>query len=228
MRLPSAAKRAMRSRRARTGSSSTTRSTRARRTPRRSRPGRSASENETRARLHVRVEVALAHRRAVRRGTSRRSSGCWVENTRTPAATISASTGIGIRGARAAVRDRLDDGIAEPLPRRREHDEIGGRVRVGRGRRAAERDRQSRALDDAVEHRRVAVLGRAGDPEPQRRGRARGRAAVARTAARRERSCVRSRAPVGRARSRRRRSRTACASPRDRPAAGRGRSSCGS
>ena len=109
----------------------------------------------------VGVEVALAHRGRVRRGTSR---PCRAAGSRTrgyPAATISASTGYGIRRAGAAVRDRLDDRVAESLPRRGEHDEIAGRVRVGRGRRPPERHRERRPLDDAVEHGRVAVLGRA-------------------------------------------------------------------
>ena len=48
------------------------------------------------------------------------------------------------------------------------HDEIARGVRVARGRRAADGDRNPRALDDAVEDRRVAVLGRSRDPEVQR------------------------------------------------------------
>ena len=116
--------------------------------------------------------------------------------------------GIGKRGARAARRDRLDDRVAEALPRRREHDEVARRVRVGGRRRAPDRDRHRRALDDALERRARSRLrpGR----EIQKRtveSEQAGEGAV-RTAARRARSCARSRATAAASRSRRRRSRT--------------------
>ena len=113
--------------------------------------------------------------------------------------------GVGPDGDRSPVRDRLDHRVAESLPGRREHDEIGGGVRVGdrRGPPDGDRDRCV-ARRVRVEHGVVAVLRGPGDPEahgPRHRAASR---APRRTRSRRARSCAGSRASAGGGRGRRR------------------------
>ena len=77
--------------------------------------------------------------------------------------------GIVADGDRPPVGDGLDDRVPEALPRRREEDEVGGGVGVGRGLPPVRRPPAPRVRDEPREHVVVAVFRGPGDPEPDRR-----------------------------------------------------------
>ncbi len=194
---------------ARTGSSFTTRSSRARRTPARSR--RAGRRARTRCAARRRFTSKYVSRPGVGLGEEAHEHlGLLGREAPHARGEDLGEHGVGERGARAPGRDRLDHRVAEALPRRREHDEVARRVRVGDAVGAAERHRaSSRSFDDACE--RVARSRLRPGPTTQRcTGRSVMRARDAtRRAPRRARSCARSRATVGARRARRRGSRTA-------------------
>ena len=225
MRLPSVATRAMRARRARTGSSLTTRPIPCARMRGRSRPGdrrarttrapaggsrRSTSRAGSRARREIAQHVGLLGGEAAHAG--REDLG---------------EHGIGERGARPPGGDRLDHRVPEAFPGRREHHEIARCVRVGR------RSRRGRSSPGPRCDRRGAPTCRRSRlrPVPRSTGAPGDRAGRARGAWRAEprpaRSCARSRATVAASR----RSSSVKPSPargcrRDRRVADRDRRSC--